>query len=145
MSVRERGALGPVLIASGAILALTLVTVCAGLSEAPQAFRGGAPASQVREQQPNLKPQSVALQERDVIVGSLASSPVPQQVLVARGRARLQAHAQSVLRLLRERQDAIIMAFSHRMRDASKPGATSHVADRPLIVTRPLRGPPALT
>jgi hypothetical protein len=129
MSVRERGALGPVLIASGAILALTLVTVCAGLSEAPQAFRGGAPASQVR----------------DVIVGSLASSPVPQQVLVARGRARLQAHAQSVLRLLRERQDAIIMAFSHRMRDASKPGATSHVADRPLIVTRPLRGPPALT
>lgn len=92
-----------------------------------------------------MQPRSAALFEQDALVGSAPSMPLPQQVLSARGRARFQPYTQSVLRLIRERQDAILTAFSHRLRDASVPGAASHTADRPLIVTRPLRGPPALS
>jgi hypothetical protein len=90
-----------------------------------------------------MQPESATLDERDAIAGVAPNHSLPQQVLAARGRAKFQSHAQSVIRLVRERQDAIITAFSHRMRDASEPGADSHPADRPRIVTRPLRGPPA--
>jgi hypothetical protein len=146
-----------VLAASGAVLALALASVVIGLTEpasvsatpeqgygqCSKAVHGAAHALGSTAPRSCMQPRSAVLFERDALVGAAPSTVLPQQVLAARGRARFQADTQAVIRLIRERQDAIITAFSHRMRDASVPGAASHTADRPLIVTRPLRGPPA--
>jgi hypothetical protein len=146
------------LAASGLALALALAAVGIGFSEPVATSLGNAQSSgkcsQVAQgtvrsvgapaHHPCMQPESAALHERDAIAGATPNHSLPHQVLAARGRAKFQPHTQSVIRLIRERQDAIITAFSHRMRDASEPGAASHSADRPLIVTRPLRGPPAL-
>jgi hypothetical protein len=89
-----------------------------------------------------MQPRQVVLGEWAAIAGASPTAQLHQPGVAARGRARFQADTGSQLRLVRERQDAIITALSQRMRDASEPGSTSHAADRPLIVTRPLRGPP---
>jgi hypothetical protein len=134
------------LAASGLALALALAAVGAARSSGQysKVAQGAVRSVDAPAQHPDMQPETVALHERDAIAGVAPNHSLPQQVLAARGRAKFQPHAQSVLRLVRERQDAIILAFSHRMRDASEPGAASHSADRPRIVTRPLRGPPAL-
>jgi hypothetical protein len=90
-----------------------------------------------------MPPRSAALLEWAAIAGAAPTVQLHQQGWAGRGRVRLQPDTQSVIRLIRERQDDIITAFTHRMRDASAPGSVSHSADRPPIVTRPLRGPPA--
>jgi hypothetical protein len=90
-----------------------------------------------------MQPTSLAPQEWAAIAGGSHTAQLHTQVAAGRGRARLLPDTQSLVRLIRQRQDAIITAWTHRMRDASEPGAASHTADRPLIVTRPLRGPPA--
>lgn len=145
------------LAASGAFLALALAAIFIGLAEpaavsaAPgygqgkcsQLIRGAASSPGAGAQHSCMQPRSVVLSEQDAVVGTAPSAPVPHQVLAARGRARFHPYTQPVARLIRERQEAILTAFAHRLRDASVPGADSHIADRPGIVTRPLRGPPA--
>lgn len=146
------------LVASAAVLALALVTAIAALAEpaSAQATYGrgfsewagiaqGEPLStraSVR-QQPYMQPRGAAPHEWAAIAGASPSVQLHHPGVVGRGRTRFQPDTQTVKRLLRERQDAIITAVTHRMREASEPGAASHTADRPLIVTRPLRGPPA--
>jgi hypothetical protein len=147
-----------VLVSSAAVLALGLAAVTAGLAEpaAVRVARGYEPGECGRvargmaralgapeQRQPCMQPRSAALFEGAAIAGAAPTGQLHQQGLAGRGRVRLQPDTQSVIRLIRERQDAIIMAFTHRMRDASVPGSVSHSADRPPIVTRPLRGPPA--
>ncbi|WP_224372223.1 hypothetical protein [Hyalangium versicolor] len=146
------------LAVGGAVLTLALAVVVAGLSSesvATQAVReqGHSQCTQLAQgversvaaPAPDgcMQPRRVVLNEQDAIAGASSTTSLPQQVLAARARAKFQPHTQSAIRLIRERQDAIITAFSHRMRDASEPGSASHSADRPLIVTRPLRGPPS--
>jgi hypothetical protein len=151
--VPERGALPPGLAASGAFLMLALALVVAGLTgsgavhAAPGRGQGEyatvVPGAGAREQQhPLVQPRPEALYEWAALVGSSHTTSLQHSLLAGRARARALPDTQSVIRLIRERQDAIITAFSHRMRDASAPGAASHSADRPRIVTRPLRGPP---
>ncbi|WP_224242364.1 hypothetical protein [Hyalangium gracile] len=156
--IQGRGALWRVLAASGVLLALGVlagafepeapagvsVTLERGSREGAQVVRGARPSLGAAAQRSGMQSRSSALQEQDAIAGgSQSSGSLPQQVQAPRGRVRFQTDTQAVLRLVRERQDAIITAFSHRLRDASTPGAASHPADRPSIVTRPLRGPPA--
>ncbi len=146
------------LASSAVILALALATAMAGLAEpaSVQASHGpgfskwgrivkGAPlsAGTPARQQPCMQPHGAAPHEWAAIAGASPTGQLHHQGVVGRGRTRFQPDTQTVLRMLRERQDAIITALTHRMRDASEPGAASHIADRPLIVTRPLRGPPA--
>lgn len=137
---------------------LALATVIGGLAEPAtvQAAQGhelsewgriahGRPPAAVTSarQQPCMQPHGLAPYEWAAIAGASLTAQLYHSGMVGRGRTRFQPDTQTVLRLLRERQDAIITALTHRMRDASAPGAASHAADRPLIVTRPLRGPPA--
>jgi hypothetical protein len=145
------------LLVGPALLALALATVVAGLAEPAAVLAApGLESSQCGKvtpgavagtgqlaQQPCMQPRSAAPQEWAAITGSSPLVQLHTQVAAGRGRARLLPDTQSLVRLIRERQDAIITALAHRMRDASVPGAASHTADRPLIVTRPLRGPPA--
>jgi hypothetical protein len=141
-----------------AALVLALITIMAGLvgSAPAQAAHGrefsawgtiaqGKPVSAgtSTRQQPCMQLHGTAPHEWAAIAGSSSSAQLHHQGLIGRGRSRFQPDTQAVLRLIRERQDAIIAAWTHRMRDASEPGESSHTADRPLIVTRPLRGPPA--
>ena len=93
-------------------------------------------------QPPCMQLQGEAPHEWAAIAGASSTAQLHHQGVVGRGRTRFQPDTQTMHRLLRERQDAIITALTHRMRDASTPGAASHAADRPLLVTRPLRGPP---
>ena len=146
------------LASSAAFLALALATVVAVLVEpaSVQASRGRGlsewrsigqgtllSAGTSARQQPCMQPHGTAPHEWAAIAGTSPTVQLHHQGLVGRGRTRFQPDTQAVLRLLRERQDAIITALTHRMRDASEAGAASHAADRPLIVTQPLRGPPA--
>ncbi len=87
--------------------------------------------------------QGEAPHEWAAIASTSSTAQLHHQGVVGRGRTRFQPDTQTVHRLLRERQDAIITAQTHRMRDASEPGAASHAADRPLLITQPMRGPPA--
>lgn len=147
-----------VLASSAVVLAVVLAAVTAGLEEPAavrvaqghepgecgRAARGVARALGAPEQrQQCMQPRVAALLEWAAIAGTAPTGQLHQQGWAGRGRVRLQPDTQSVIRLIRERQDAIITAFTHRMRDASVPGSVSHSADRPPIVTRPLRGPPA--
>jgi hypothetical protein len=86
--------------------------------------------------------QGEAPHEWAAIASTSSTAQLHHQGVVGRGRTRFQPDTQTVHRLLRERQDAIITAQTHRMRDASEPGAASHAADRPLLITQPMRGPP---
>lgn len=146
------------LVASAAVLALALATAIAGLAEpaSAQAASGrgvsewaginqGEPlsAKTSERQQPSMQPRRTAPHEWAAIAGASPSVQLHHPGTVGRGRTKFQPGTQKVLRLLRERQDAIITALTRRMRDASEPGEASHTADRPLIVTQPLRGPPA--
>jgi hypothetical protein len=151
------GALGLALVVGGAVLWLALAMVvgpaepvtelqarghaagdCSSAAHAasymPGAATRGHPCSQCRP---------VVLHEHAAVVGASHSPQLHHQGMAPRGRTRFQPDVQALLRLIRERQDAIIVAVAHRLRDASQPGQASHVADRPLLVTRPLRGPPA--
>jgi len=150
-----RGALRASLATSGAVLALALAAVLIGLT-APAPIASGAEqgrglctqsvhgAERSKDSKACLQPGLGALPERDALSGTSPSASLSQHLLAARTRARLQPDTQSTLRVIRERQDALLTALSHRLRDASEPGAASHPADRPRIVTRPLRGPPSL-
>ena len=89
-----------------------------------------------------MQPEAEAPQEWAALTSASPAVQLHAQLASSRGRTRLLPDTQSLVRLIRQRQDAIIVAWTHRMRDASEPGAASHTADRPLIVTRPLRGPP---
>jgi len=145
------------LLVGPALLALALATGVAGRAEpVPMLAAHGRESSQCGKvtpeavpgtgqlaQQPCMQPRSATPQAWAALTGSSPSVQLHTQVAAGRGRARLLPDTQSLVRLIRQRQDAIIAAFTHRMRDASVPGASSHTADRPLIVTRPLRGPPA--
>src|SRR3954454_21475641 len=98
--VQGRGALGPVLAASGAILALALAMIVVGLAEAEPVHavpgRGHRECATVfsgagaREQQhPRLKPQLAALSEWAALASSSPTTSLHQQMLTARGRARV--------------------------------------------------------
>jgi hypothetical protein len=145
------------LLMGPALLSLVLAAGAVGLSE-PVAARASHRSEATRcgkltlgaqagpgtlAQQPCMQPEAGAPQEW---AAPSSASPTVQphaQMAASRGRTRLLPDTQSLVRLIRQRQDAILIAWTHRMRDASEPGAASHTADRPLIVTRPLRGPPA--
>jgi hypothetical protein len=146
------------LVASAAVLALALATAVSGVAEPASAQavdgRGSSEWAGIAQgqlsstgtaarQQPCMQPRRAAPHEWVAIAGASPNVQLHHPGVVGRGRTKFQPDTQTVLRLLRERQDAIITALTHRMRDASTPGAASHTADRPLIVTRPLRGPPA--
>jgi hypothetical protein len=157
--VRGREPLRWELAASAVVLGLALATAIAGLTEPASVHaaygRGGSQRAGIAQgaplsartsaqQQPSMQPDGLASQEWAAIAGASPNVQLHHPGVVGRGRAKFQPDTQTVLRLLRERQDAIITALTQRMmRDASVPGAASHTADRPLIVTRPLRGPPA--
>ena len=142
---------------SAAFLALALATVLAmfgepapvqaALRHEPSEWSGIAQgrvlsAESSARPPPCMQLQGEAPHEWAAIAGASPNAQLHHQGVVGRGRTRFQPDTQTVLRLLRERQDAIITAQTHRMRDASAPGTASHAADRPLLVTQPLRGPP---
>lgn len=145
------------LLVGPTLLALALAMAGVELSE-PAAIRtpsGGEPRQCVQvapgvqaelgtlAQQPCMQPEAGAPQEWAALTSASPLVQLHAQLASSRGRARLLPDTQALVRLIQQRQNAIIIAWTHRMRDASGPGAASHTADRPLIVTRPLRGPPA--
>lgn len=62
---------------------------------------------------------------------------------LARGRGGFSPDPQAIQRAVRDRHDAIVAAMGQRIRSSAVPAADGHAADRPTIVTRPLRGPPS--
>jgi hypothetical protein len=157
LSAHGRETLRWELAASAAFLALALAMVLAvfaepapvraalghELSEWSGIAQGGARSAESSARQPPcMQLQGEAPHEWAAIAGASPTAQLHHQGVAGRGRTRFQPDTQTVFRLLRERQDAIITALTHRMRDASAPGAASHAADRPLLVTQPLRGPP---
>ncbi|KFE65336.1 hypothetical protein [Hyalangium minutum] len=157
LPIQGREPLRLVLLVGPALLALVLTTWGAGLSEPTptriahgreparcvKVTQGTLPGPGMLAQQPCMQPKAEAPQEWAALTSASPAVQLHAQLASSRGRARLLPDAQSLVRLIRQRQDAIILAWTHRMRDASEPGAASHTADRPQIVTRPLRGPPA--
>lgn len=158
LPIQGREPLRLVLLVGPALLALVLAAGGAWLSEPPptrvaygheparceRATQGTLPGTGLLAQQPCVQPKAEAPQEWAALTSASPAVQLHAQLASSRGRTRLLPDAQSLVRLIRQRQDAIILAWTHRMRDASEPGAASHTADRPQIVTRPLRGPPAL-
>jgi len=155
--VHGRETLRLALLVGPALLALALAVGGAGLAEpvpgraahgreasqCSKGTRGAVPGTGLLSQQPCMQLRPEAPLEWAAPTGSSPSVQPHTQVAAGRGRTRLLPDTQALVRLIRQRQDAIITAWTHRMRDASVPGYASHTADRPLIVTRPLRGPPA--
>lgn len=155
--IQGREPLRLALLVGPALLALALAVAGAGLSEPVPAWAahgrearqcgkvtsGALPGPGTLAQQPCMQPEAGAPQEWAALTSASPAVQLQAQLASSRGRTRLLPDTQSLVRLIRQRQDAIIIAWTHRMRDASEPGAASHTADRPLIVTRPLRGPPA--
>jgi len=129
-------------VSSAAVLALALAAAIAGLS-GPSSVQAASGREFNEWRQPSMQLRGLTAHEWAAIAGAAPSVQLHHPGVLGRGRTRFQPDTQTVFRLLRERQDAIITALTRRMRDASEPGAASHTADRPLLVTQPLRGPPA--
>ncbi|TQF17003.1 hypothetical protein FJV41_05525 [Myxococcus llanfairpwllgwyngyllgogerychwyrndrobwllllantysiliogogogochensis] len=60
----------------------------------------------------------------------------------ARGRASFEPDLQALHRWGRERRHAVARVTLRERRSAAAPTSSGDIADRPSIVTRPLRGPP---
>lgn len=75
--------------------------------------------------------------------GDVSAEQLHRPLEPARGRTGFWPDLQALQRAVRARHDAIVAAMGQRMRGAALPVAEGHSADRPTIVTRPLRGPPA--
>lgn len=138
----------------GAVLALALA-VCGtlgtegpgpgaferpGLGESREAVTLARGASR---QQPGGRFQGVGSDTWAAVLGAPAAS-LPHPVLVsARGRGASQPAPLAVARWGRERQVPEDTAVARRVRYPVVPPSAMGIADRPPLVTRPLRGPPA--
>lgn len=142
----------------GAVLALLLTALAAGVAE-PSSFtaeplrlseagarivRAEATSCERSEQRPVcLQPRSFSSDEWAAAVGPSSVFQLQQQGFSPRGRAGFQPDPQAVHRAVRERQEALVTARVRVMRAPSMPVSGGYPADRPPVVTRPLRGPPA--
>ncbi len=130
--------LPPVLLALALFLGLALMACLDGA--APQALPQRA---QVQGEQKPLCQKAGAV---DLVrLASLGeSSPRPLLRQPHPGRGRFQPDTQALPRAVRERQEALIATAAQVMRSSQAPISAGYLADRPPLVTRPLRGPPAL-
>lgn len=155
-SGRGRGALHAMLLAGGAVLALTWAALALADPTSLGAERlrpsragvhlvqGEAASCEPTEQRPVcLHPRALASEEWGAAVGASSGLRLPQQGFSARGRAGFSLDSHAVHRAVRERLEALVIARARVMRAPTLPVAVGSPADRPPLVTRPPRGPPA--
>ncbi|XXF78050.1 hypothetical protein P2318_34145 [Myxococcaceae bacterium GXIMD 01537] len=158
-SGREGGALLYVLLAACAALALTLAPREASpgapgvpasaahgrlTSEGPRTTQAASPARRGADPSPGVRVWKASIGEWAALVAAAPTHQLHQSLGAARGRTGFPPPDLNVLhRAVRERQEALLLAVAHRMRFSAPPVCGSEVADRPSIVIRPLRGPPA--
>lgn len=153
---RGTGALRPALAASGALLGLVLAALALGLwapdSLAQQGRSHGerahavqaAPFLKAAPAKPDVKALTAAPGEWAAIVSAPHAFQPHAPLFSARGRTGFAPHPQQAVHTaVRERQDALVSALVRVMRYSAAPVA-GFTADRPPLVTRPLRGPPSL-
>lgn len=75
--------------------------------------------------------------------GDVSAAQLHRSLGPARGRTGFSPDLQALQRAVRARHDAIVTAMGQQLRWSALLVAEGHCADRPTIVTRPLRGPPA--
>ncbi|MDY7226655.1 hypothetical protein [Hyalangium rubrum] len=145
------------LLVLAAVAALVLASLASGLEE-------GAKASRERERvsladarfeqgawglggsvelgQPLTQDRATSQGELSAGAWDASALQLHRPLGSARGRAGFSSDVQAGQRALRARQDAIIAALVRRIRRLAVPVTDGYGADRPTIVTRPLRGPP---
>jgi hypothetical protein len=143
---RGRGARWAALLAAGGIAALALVAVFSGQgvltdAEAPR-VQGAAALFKTADFDPLPQQARAAAGELAIGTGDVSSPHLHRPLTSVRGRAGFSPDLQAVQRAVRARQDAIVTAMGQRLRCVSVSASVGYVADRPTIVTRPLRGPP---
>jgi len=144
--------------AGGAVLALTLAALALGLVEPPSPtgtrlhpfqegvhlVQGEARTCVPCEQRPVcLHPRALSSDEWAAPVGPSHGFVLHQQGFSPRVRVGFQADPQAVQRAVRERLDALVTARGRAMRAPTISVSAGYPSDRPPLVTRPLRGPPA--
>lgn len=146
------------LATGGAVLALVLATLAGGVAVpstvtvghlAPaeagvHLARAEATSCEGSEQRPVcVQPRSFTSDEWATAVGSPSTFQLQQGFSPRGGRPGFQPDPQTVHRAVRERQEALVTAHTRVMRAPGMPISAGYQADRPPVVTRPLRGPPA--
>ncbi|HEX8704745.1 MAG TPA: hypothetical protein VF815_38285 [Myxococcaceae bacterium] len=157
-SVPGREALRAGLLAVCGIAALVLVAVlsgaarpaegCASGGEAGLEARRAGQAAEARTETAGLEfpltqPQAAEHGALPQGMGDVSALQHHRPVSPARGRVGFSPNTQAIQRAVRARHDAIVAAMGQRIRWSAVPATDGHAADRPTIVTRPLRGPPA--
>jgi hypothetical protein len=130
---RGRTVLPPVLLAIGLCLGLALLA-CLGGETRPLPERA-------EEQKPLCQKAGPEGLVRLASLGESPNRPLFRQPQP--GRGRLPPVTQALPRAVRERQEALIATAAQVMRASQAPISGGYLADRPPLVTRPLRGPPA--
>jgi hypothetical protein len=150
-----RGALWTVLLAVCGIAALVLVAGVAqpvpgrapGERESADGLRAGQATAALLEtaglESPLTEHQAATRGALATGAGDVSALQLQRPVSPARGRTGFAPDTQSIQRAVRARQDAIVAALGQRIRWSALPSADGHAADRPTIVTQPLRGPPS--
>lgn len=147
-----------VLLAGCGMAALVLVVVLGGLVQPGEARapgkRAGSELLRARQASAALpgaasleslfpEPQAAAHGALATGAGDVSALQHHRPVSPARGRTGFSPDTQSLQRAVRARPDATVAAMGQRIRCSEVPATDGHAADRPTIVTRPLRGPPA--
>jgi hypothetical protein len=145
-------------VTGGAVLALTLVALALSVAEpaggdarhlrlpgmGASIARGAATSCEPSEQQPVcLRPWAQASETWAAAVGPSSPFQLHQQGFSPRGRVGFHPSPQAVQRAVRERLEALVTAREREMRAPTMPVSAGYASDRPPLVTRPLRGPPA--
>lgn len=145
--------LQPVLLAIGLLLGLALTALLSGevtLARPERARVHGEQAqaplpdglvARTAEQKPLCQKAGSAALVRLASLGESLPRPLLRQPHP--GRGRFQPDTQAVPRAVRERQEALIATAAQVMRCSQAPVSAGYLADRPPLVTRPPRGPPA--
>jgi hypothetical protein len=154
---RGRGTPGLELAVAGAFLALVLAALV-GLVDPPatgeaharphgggaRVVRGTASRCETSERKPVcVHPRVKGGSEWATVVRASSARASQPHLGSPRGRTGFQPDTQALHRAVRERLEALVTALAQEQRFSAMSGATGHGADRPTIVTRPLRGPPA--
>lgn len=154
---RGPGALHPVLAASGAVLGLVLAALALGLwvpgslaqhgrsqDVEARAVQASAPFLKAPSARPDVEALTTAPGEWAAVLGVSPAFQSHAPLFSARGRTGFAPPPQAVHTAVRARQDALVSALVRVMRYSAAPVSAGFTADRPTIVTRPLRGPPSL-
>ena len=144
--------------AGGAVVALTLAVLAIGLAEPPaptvrhphgsragvQLVQGKANSWERSGQRSEcLRLRSFTPDEWAGALGAPHGFQLYAQGFSPRARTGFQADPQAVHRAVRERLDALVTARVRVMRAPTISISAGYPSDRPPLVTRPLRGPPA--